>query len=74
MTVKLVLRGKEFEVKPGMSLRDSLLKIDVVPESVLATRKGELITDDEILHDGEVVKLIAVISGGSSMCYLLVNT
>jgi len=66
MTVKLVLRGKEFEVKPGMCLRDSLLKIDVVPESVLATRDGELITDDAILHNGEVVKLIAVISGGSA--------
>lgn len=65
MTAKLVLRGKEFEVKSGMCLRDSLLKIDVVPESVLATRDGELITDDEILHNGEIVKLIAVISGGS---------
>jgi sulfur carrier protein len=74
MTVKLVLRGKEFEVKPGMSLRDSLLKIDVVPESVLATRDGELITDDEILRDGEVLKLIAVISGGSAWCNLLVKT
>ena len=74
MTVKLVLRGKEFDVKPGMCLRDSLLKIDVVPESVLATRDGVLITDDEILYNGEVVKLIAVISGGSSKFYLLVNT
>ena len=74
MTVKLVLRGKEFEVKPGMSLRDSLLKINVVPESVLATRNSELITDDEILREGEVVKLIAVISGGSTKFYLLVNT
>lgn len=65
MTVKLVLRGQEYEVRPGMSLRDALLKIDVLPESVLATRDGEMITDDAILHPGEVVKLIAVISGGS---------
>lgn len=64
MSVTLVLRGKEYEIKPGMTLRDSLLKIDVLPETVLATRAGQMITDDEILRDGEVVKLIAVISGG----------
>lgn len=64
MSVKLVLREQEFEVKPGMTLRHSLEKIDVLPESVLAIRDGELITEDEILHDGESVRLIAVISGG----------
>ena len=65
MPVKLTLRDKEFEVKPGMMLLDALKKIDVVPESVIATRDGEMILDDEILRDGDVVKLIAVISGGS---------
>ena len=64
MAVKLVLRGKEYEVKPGMTLRDSLKKIDVLPETVLATRDGVMITEDEILHDGEVVRLVMVISGG----------
>ncbi len=64
MSVKLILRGKEYEVKPGMALRDSLLKIDVQPEAVLATRQGVMITEDEILRDGDVVKLISVISGG----------
>ncbi len=64
MTVKLILRGQEYEVKPGMTLRQSLFKIDQKPEAVLATRDGEMITEEEILNDGEVVKLIAVISGG----------
>ena len=64
MSVKLVLREKEFEVKPGMTLRDSLQKINILPESILATRQGEMITDDEILHDGDVVRLVSVISGG----------
>jgi sulfur carrier protein len=64
MSVKLVLRGKEYEVKPGMTLRDSLGKIEVLSETVLATREGQMITDDEILRDGDVVKLIMVISGG----------
>jgi len=68
MTVKLVLRDKEYEVKPGMTLLDSLKKITVLSESVIATKDGEMILDDEILKDGDVVKLIAVISGGSCRC------
>lgn len=64
MTVKLVLREQEYEVKPGMTLLDSLKKTGILPESVIASRAGELILEDEILKDGEVIKLIAVISGG----------
>jgi sulfur carrier protein len=64
MTVKLILRDKEYEVRPGMTLLSSLEKIGVLPESVIATREGEMILNDEILKDGDAVKLIAVISGG----------
>ena len=66
--VKLILRNKEYEVKPGMTLLSALQKINVLPESVIATREGEMILDDEILQDGDVIKLIAVISGGSCHC------
>ena len=62
--VKLILRNKEYEVKPGMNLQAALKKCDILPESVIATRDGEMILDDEILKDGDVVKLVAVISGG----------
>jgi len=64
MTVKLILRGQAYEVKSGMTLRHSLLKIDLQPEAVLATRQGEMITEDEILKEGEIIQLVAVISGG----------
>lgn len=46
MSVKLVLRNKEYEVKAGMALLDALKKCGIVPESVIATREGELITED----------------------------
>ena len=62
--VKLILRNKEYEVKPGMTLLSALQKINVIPESVIATRAGEMILDDEILKEGDVIKLVAVISGG----------
>ena len=62
--VKLILRDKEFDVKPGMTLLAALQKAQILPETVLATREGELILEDEILRDGDVIKLVAVISGG----------
>lgn len=65
MPVTLILRNQEFQVKPGMCLREALYKIGQLPEAVLATRNGQMITDDEILKEGDVIKLIAVISGGS---------
>ncbi len=48
-----------------MTLLSALQKINVIPESVIATRDGEMILDDEILREGDVIKLVAVISGGS---------
>jgi sulfur carrier protein len=64
MVAKLILRDKVYEVKAGMSLLSALQKINIVPESVIAVRDGEMITDDEILRPGDEVKLVAVISGG----------
>ena len=50
--VKLILRDKQYEVKPGMTLLSALEKVGVLPETVIATRNGEMILEDEILRDG----------------------
>lgn len=65
MTVRLTLRDKEYTVNPGMPVRQALKMVGIQPESVIPTRDGELITDDEVLKDGEHIRLIAVISGGA---------
>jgi len=64
MTVRLILRDKEYEIRPGMTLLASLGKIGILSESVIATLEGEMILEDEILKDSQTVKLISVISGG----------
>lgn len=64
MTAKLTLRDQEFEVRAGMTVRDALVKVGIQPQSVLATRHSELITEDEILYEGDKIRLVAVISGG----------
>ena len=65
MSATLILRKQEFIVKQGMTIRDALLKQGIEPDTVLATRAGELVTDDEILRDGDIIILVSVISGGS---------
>lgn len=68
--VKIILRQRaaapprEYEVRPGMTLRDALRRCDILPETVLATRQGELLTDDEILQEGDEIQLISVFSAG----------
>mgnify|MGYP000002788134 FL=1 len=62
--VQITFRNKKFEVKENMTARDALKKINIDPESVLISVNGKLVTDDYTLREGDVVKLVAVISGG----------
>lgn len=65
MPATLKLRDKVYEVPAGMTVRDALIRLAIEPESVLPTRDGQLITDDQHLQEGEVIRLVAVISGGA---------
>jgi len=64
MVAFLRLRKEEYEIRSGMTLRAALLKLDIPPESVIPVKDGELLTDDELLEDGDQIRLVAVISGG----------
>lgn len=64
MAAKFILRNQEYEVKHGMTIRKALQKLNIEPDSVLATRDGEMLTDDEIIRANDVIRLIPVISGG----------
>lgn len=64
MPAKIILRNKVYDIRYGMTIRSALLKLDIQPESVLPTREGELISEEEIINDGDVIKLVSVISGG----------
>jgi sulfur carrier protein ThiS len=49
---------------PRMTVRQLIEEVDLIPETVLAVRDGQLLSDDAVLEAGDEVKLIAVISGG----------
>lgn len=65
VTARLYLRDQEYKVRSGMTIRSALMRLHIQPEAVLATRDSELLTDDEILHENDEIRLIAVISGGA---------
>jgi sulfur carrier protein ThiS len=62
--MKLLYRGKEWELKGGMTARAAIEKVGLDPEAVLVVRNGQLVTDDTLLEDEDEVRLLAVISGG----------
>jgi sulfur carrier protein ThiS len=64
MSFEFDSRKEFFETRPGMKLRESLKSINMNPESVLAVRGGVLLTDDEIIKDGDRIKLVPVSSRG----------
>jgi sulfur carrier protein ThiS len=64
--VKLTFRHKEWNLKGGLTARAAIEKVGLDPEAVLVVRNDKLVTDDTVLEEGDDVKLIAVISGGTS--------
>jgi sulfur carrier protein ThiS len=62
--MKIIFRDKNWEMKSGMTARDAIKKIGLDPESVLVLVNEQLVTDDLVLQDTDIVKLVAVVSGG----------
>lgn len=48
----------------GETVAELLKEIGVNPETVIVVRKGEVITEKEILGDDDKIELLSVISGG----------
>ena len=67
MPVMLIIRKKEYEVQAELTVHQAIRSIGLQPEAYLAMRDGEMIVETEVLHEGDIVKLIAVIAGGSGL-------
>ena len=64
MPAKLIYQKQRLEVQPGMTIRAALEKLEIQPKSVIPARKGEIISEEEIIREGDVIRLVKVISGG----------
>ena len=64
--MKVLLRNprREVQVAGGRRVKDVLVELAIVPESVLVIRGDELVTADQMVHDDDVLELRPVMSGG----------
>ena len=64
MSVWLTHRDKIYEVPPGLTLGETLRRIGIALDRVIPSENGQVVDDEIILAEGQVIKLVPVISGG----------
>ncbi|MDT8899191.1 MAG: MoaD/ThiS family protein [Thermanaerothrix sp.] len=64
MAVVLILRKQEYQLEGTMTVKEALKHLNLSPESHLVVRNGELLNENDVLRDGDVVKIVPSISGG----------
>lgn len=62
--MKLILRKQEYQVEGTISVKEALKRLDLSIESHLVVRDGQLLTENDVLRNGETVKIVSAISGG----------
>jgi sulfur carrier protein len=65
--VKVVLRNprRELDIEGDASVKDVLRRLDIIPETVLVIREGELLLKTDPVADSDTIELRPVISGGA---------
>lgn len=62
--MKLILRKQEYQVEGTISVKEALKRLNLSIESHLVVRDGQLLTENDVLRNGETVKIVSAISGG----------
>ncbi len=66
MAIILSLRKQEYQLdEKSIQVKMAFQKLGLSPEAHLLVRDGELLNENDWLKDGDKVKIVAVISGGS---------
>ncbi len=65
-SLKDVVGGKdEYVVEAGHTVREQLLALGIVPETVaMVSVNGAMETKDYVIQDGDTVRVLAVVGGG----------
>lgn len=61
---KLILKENTINCRANIPIWKAMKENGLSRSAFLTVREGILITDDEILNDGDSVELISVVSGG----------
>ena len=67
--MKVILRNprREVEVAGNVTVAEVLRALDVIPETVLVIRDGELLMRTDTVADDDTIELRPVISGGGHL-------
>jgi len=66
MPITIILRKQELTLEEkSIQVKHALEKLGLSPESYLVVRNGELVNENETLREGDTIRLVASISGGS---------
>ena len=65
MSIVFTLRNEKLEIEAqNIQVNKALEELGLSPQAYLVLRNGEILTDRELIRDGEEIKLVSVISGG----------
>jgi sulfur carrier protein ThiS len=62
--VKLLPQNKTVTFSGDLRVTVLLKKLSLLPSTVMVIRNDHLLTEDELVHDGEEIEIRSVISGG----------
>jgi sulfur carrier protein len=62
--MKIHYGTKTFEWDRRTTVKRILEKLQIVPETVLVAKNGEIVTEDEPVNPGDEVDIVRAISGG----------
>ncbi len=65
--MKVILRNPrhELDIEGDAIVKDILARLDILPETVLVIRDGELLLKTDRVTDADTIELRPVISGGN---------
>ena len=66
--MKVILRNprRELEIEGNATVKEVLGRLEIIPETVLVIRDGELLLKTDRVNEADTIELRPVISGGSS--------
>ena len=64
MPVTLIFRKQEYLLEGTITVKEALKQLGLSSESHLMVSQGELLNENDVLRNGDTVKIISAISGG----------
>ena len=64
MPITVNSRKKEYQLEGTHTVKQVFKKLGLSPEAHLAVKEGELLTENDVIKEGDEIKIISVISGG----------